>query len=86
MTSNYIKDVTVAFELYESVRLENERLQQRIDELRDGSCRYNCRTMKEAFFAGYTEGYGDRFGEHYDPEDAYKVWLKESREQNHGPS
>ena len=86
MTSNYIKDVTVAFELYESVRLENERLQQRIDELRDGSCRYNCRTMKEAFVAGYTEGYGDRFSENYDPEDAYKVWLKESREQNHGPA
>ena len=59
MTSNYIKDITVAFELYESVRLENERLQQRIDELRDGSCRYNCRTARQVFDWAFEEGWNE---------------------------
>jgi hypothetical protein len=87
MVSNYIKDITVAFELYESVRLENERLQQRIDELRNGSCRYNCRTMKEAWMDGWAAAVGWfslEIGDEQDwsppeREQLYRDWLKESR-------
>jgi len=48
---------------------EINRLRQRIKELEDGSCRYNCRTMKEAFMAGHLAGQkGDNSLE------AYKAW------------
>ena len=33
---------------------ENERLRQRVAELSEGACRFNCRTAKSAFQAGWT--------------------------------
>lgn len=35
------------------LQMELDAARKRIKELEDGSCRYNCRTMKEAFKAGF---------------------------------
>lgn len=78
--SNYLKDMVVAFELYESIRLENQRLQKRIDELKSGACRFNCASMKEAFIAGYEFGAEDMLADWYCPNTAYKSWMKERSE------
>ena len=48
----------------------------RIEELESGSCRFNCRTAKDAFMAGLTwSAHG-----FVDAEHAYKQWLKEKGE------
>ena len=46
----------------------------RIQELEDGSCRFHCRTVKQAFIAGYLAD--SQHGEHSDEaaELAYKEW------------
>ena len=46
----------------------------RIKELEDGTCRFNCRTAKEAFIAGYTM-YSD--ADDTTAEEAYKEWRSE---------
>ena len=57
-------------------------LEKRVDELESGSCRFNCRSMKEAFMAGYRLGLNDGmvFGENHEDE-CYRFWLKEQREK-----
>jgi hypothetical protein len=49
--------------------------------LKDGRCRFNCRTEKEAFMAGFIRGRScdaDTFWEEVKAEeDAYKQWIKE---------
>ena len=54
------------------------KLRQRIKELEDGSCRFNCRTTKEAFIAGYLAD--TQHGELtvVAAEIAYKEWKGES--------
>jgi len=59
-------------------------LKQRIFELEQGSCRYNCRTAKEAFMAGFDAGADDAEGgkiickDFYKEvtEEAYRKWTK----------
>lgn len=51
-------------------------LKQRIFELEQGSCRFNCRTEKEAFIAGFKAGYGCEPGHPMDLR-AYKEWKSE---------
>lgn len=55
-----------------------KKMQRRIDELESGACRFNCRTAKDAFMAGYDEGYHDcYFGlEDPAPHAAYEEWSK----------
>jgi hypothetical protein len=66
--------------------LEREGLRVRIRELEEGSCRYNCRTAKQAFLAGFNAGAEDAWdaGKIIDDDlhaktvnDAYKKWLGE---------
>jgi hypothetical protein len=62
-----------------------EILEARIKELEDGSCRFNCRSMKEAFIDGWyagTEYSHDRWMEQESSiaaSQAYKQWLKDQR-------
>ena len=53
-------------------------LEARIKELEEGSCRFNCRTMKEAFMAGWAACFEecDIFGlsEEYLMNQAYRKW------------
>ena len=63
---------------------ECDRLRERIKELEEGACRFNCATRKKAFMAGW-EALDEQWaiehfsmGEyHYDPEIAYKEWRNE---------
>lgn len=47
-----------------------EELERRIEELESGRCRFNCRTQREAFEAGW-RAYYDGIG----LKDAYKKWA-----------
>ena len=52
-------------------------LKTRIKELEEGSCRFNCRTSKEAFIAGYMDGHLDGGAtQKPDPDYAYKEWRE----------
>lgn len=55
-------------------------LRARIKELEDGSCRFHCRTLKQAFIAGYLAD--SQHGEHsrLAAERAYKEWRGESKD------
>ena len=57
--------------------VEKNHLKNRIQELEDGSCRFNCRTMKQAFIAGYLAD--SQHGEHSEKaaEMAYKEWKNQ---------
>lgn len=48
-----------------------EEYERRIKELEEGACRFNCRTAKEAFMAGFDAGYLHVIGT---PDDAYEEW------------
>lgn len=61
-------------------------LKQRIHELEQGACRFNCRTRKQAFLAGFDAGTEDvvESGRIIDDdfykevtEQAYKEWCDE---------
>jgi len=59
-------------------------LKQKIFELEQGACRFNCRTRKEAFMAGFDAGFNDTdeqdryFGlVDGDMEQAYKEWCEQ---------
>jgi len=56
-------------------------IDQRLDEiekLKDGGCRFNCRTEKEAYIAGYEER--DRILNCvFDAAESYKEWKKGER-------
>ena len=60
---------------------------RRIKELEEGSCRFNCRSMKEAFMAGWHLSLKDDdidficdWQEDRLSERAYKQWLKEQND------
>ena len=60
---------------------EWDAMEKRIKELEDGSCRFNCRTVKEGFYAGwdaqvYKWCKTGKVGGHC--LEAYKEWRKES--------
>ena len=59
---------------------EIDELKRRIAELEDGSCRFNCRKMKESFNAGYQRGYEDCSDGVINRLGAYNAWLKERDE------
>ena len=60
------------FDLY----AENERLKR-------GPCRFNCRTQKEAFMAGWRRCSKCHWDDDYIMHDeAYKQWAKERAEQD----
>jgi len=65
----------------EQLELEIETLNARIKELESGSCRFNCRTKKEAFIAGWmcsvTHTTTDEREESVIATEAYKEWLDE---------
>ena len=52
----------------------------KIDELEQGACRFNCRTAKENWIAGWEEGVGSiDFGgdpEYATGEEAYNEWKR----------
>ena len=52
---NYDELRTWAYEL----EAENLRLKADNKRLREGGCRFNCRSQKEAFEAGYKAGFKD---------------------------
>ena len=52
-------------------------MERRIKELEEGSCRFNCRSKKEAFMAGWLVGHNVYNVD--DPKRAYTKWLKEQR-------
>lgn len=59
-----------------------DRLKARIKELEDGACRYNCRTAKEAFMAGYQAALppiGDPSTDREHMEAKYKQWQKDRK-------
>ena len=54
------------------------KLRQEIKELKDGSCRFHCRTAREVYFAGFDAGMDQ--GVHWnDRHDAYRAF-----QQQHG--
>ena len=70
----------------EQLRETEDRLEARIKELEEGACRYNCRTAKEAFMAGFEAGYSEGFWTeenpaHWEddcfdsPESHYEKWT-----------
>lgn len=62
---NYDELRTWAYEL----EAENLRLKAENARLRQGGCRFNCRTQKEAFLGGYMSG---KEGLAWEP--AYEQW------------
>jgi len=64
---------------------EINKLENRILELEEGSCRFNCRTKKEAFIAGFDAAVLDAEDgiitcedlQHEVAKEAYKEWLGE---------
>jgi len=63
---------------------EIERLERRVEELERGPCRFNCRTQREAFVAGFLAGWKKKAwcvkpgsdGRHANA--AYREWKKET--------
>ena len=55
-----------------------EEYERRIKELEEGACRYNCRTAKQAFIAGFVWGDSDDYHRAIGvtPESAYEEWKK----------
>ena len=54
-----------------------QALRNRIKELEDGACRFNCRTVKEAFIAGYkADLQHDEISDEH-AERAYQEWKDE---------
>ena len=57
-----------------------QALRKRIKELEDGACRFNCRTVKEAYMDGYQDGFSEGFHCEDNPglplecEAAYREW------------
>ena len=56
-------------------------LEKRIKELEDGSCRFNCRSMKDAFMAGFYAGADDTANSRKIIDADYREWLREQREK-----
>ncbi|TFH49298.1 MAG: hypothetical protein E4G89_05030 [Methanothrix sp.] len=54
------------------LEIDCDKMQKRINELEDGSCRFNCKAEKEAFIAGFL--WED---EEVNGFDAYKEWKCE---------
>ena len=53
------------------------KLRQEIKELKDGSCRFNCRNQKQVFLAGFDAGMDQ--GVHWnDKHDAYKAFQQQN--------
>ena len=52
-------------------------MEQRIKELEDGACRFNCRTEKEAFIAGFD--CRDNWDGGTSNEQAYKEWKASAK-------
>jgi hypothetical protein len=50
------------------------KMEDRIEDLEEGACRFNCATRKKAFMAGHQYGYLTVTN---DPEADYKEWRNE---------
>ena len=57
--------------------VEIDSLRERIEELQDGSCRHHCRTVKEAFIAGFD--CRDNWDGGTSNEQAYKEWKASAK-------
>ena len=68
---------------YQVMRQNEELVEKtkRIRELENGACRFNCRKAKDAFYAGYEDGFSEGFwcednpGMAADQDDAYIAWC-----------
>jgi len=63
-------------DIIEAFREKVRQQAERIKELEEGSCRFNCRTQKQAYFAGFDAGMDQ--GVHWnDRHEAYEAFRQQ---------